>query len=102
MHKAIREGLEEGVDEIQVNGARQLREGWMHVHGASLQGHPHSLSKFGYSCTHTPLDERNIPPLGRIGDPDDIIASVRVQDGRVSFPVADTDWIWELIVALRR
>jgi len=30
----------------------------------------------------TILDERNIPPLGRVGDPDDIIASVRVQDGK--------------------
>ena len=39
------------------------------------------------------LDERNIPPLGRIGDPDDIIASVRVQDGKVSFRAVDTDCI---------
>jgi len=30
-------------------------------------------------------DQRNIPALGRIGDPDDIIASVRVEDGRVRF-----------------
>ncbi|KAF9781347.1 hypothetical protein BJ322DRAFT_1145098 [Thelephora terrestris] len=59
LHKAVLEGLEEGVDEVQANGARQLQEGWMHIH-----------------------DERNIPPLGRIGDPDDIIASVRVQDGK--------------------
>jgi len=59
LHKAIREGLEEGVDEVQTNGARQLQEGWMHIH-----------------------DERNIPPSGRIGDPDDIIASVRVQGGK--------------------
>ena len=36
LHKAIREGLEEGVDEVQANGARQLQEGWMHIHGASL------------------------------------------------------------------
>ncbi|KAI0247891.1 hypothetical protein BJV78DRAFT_1081998, partial [Lactifluus subvellereus] len=26
-------------------------------------------------------DCNNIPPLSRIGDPDDILASVRVQDG---------------------
>lgn len=31
-------------------------------------------------------DQRNIPALGRIGDPDDIIASVRVEEGRVGFP----------------
>lgn len=29
------------------------------------------------------LDDRNVPALGRIGDPDDIIASVRVEDGQV-------------------
>ena len=32
----------------------------------------------------TSLDNRNIPALGRIGDPDDIIASVRVEEGKVS------------------
>ena len=37
------------------------------------------------------LDERNIPPLGRVGDPGDIIASVRVQDGKVSFTAIDVD-----------
>ncbi|PFH53424.1 hypothetical protein AMATHDRAFT_1090 [Amanita thiersii Skay4041] len=31
--------------------------------------------------------ERNIPPLGRIGDPDDIIATVLVDDGKI---LADT------------
>jgi hypothetical protein len=30
-------------------------------------------------------DERNIPALGRVGDPDDIIGTVLVQDGSV-FP----------------
>jgi hypothetical protein len=29
------------------------------------------------------LDMRNVPALGRIGDPDDIIASVRVEGGKV-------------------
>jgi hypothetical protein len=28
-------------------------------------------------------DDRNLPPLNRIGDPDDILASVRVQGGKV-------------------
>jgi len=28
-------------------------------------------------------DQRNPPPLGRIGDPDDIIASVLVEEGTV-------------------
>ncbi|KAF8892920.1 hypothetical protein BD779DRAFT_1436270 [Infundibulicybe gibba] len=60
LHESILEGLCEGVDEIQINGATQVQNGWMHIH-----------------------DDRNIPPLGRIGDPDDIIASVLVQDGKI-------------------
>ena len=78
LHKAIREGLMEGVDEVQTNGARQLQEGWMHIHGTFFH-----LLWFRFRV-YIPLDERNIPPFGRIGDPDDIIASVRVQDGKVS------------------
>jgi hypothetical protein len=31
------------------------------------------------------IDERNIPPLNRIGDPDDILASVRVENGKVKY-----------------
>ncbi|KAF8480061.1 hypothetical protein DFH94DRAFT_630740 [Russula ochroleuca] len=60
LHEAISEGLAEAVDDIQVAGALQLGEGWMHIH-----------------------DERNIPPLNRIGDPDDILASVRVENGKI-------------------
>ncbi|KAJ7704348.1 hypothetical protein B0H17DRAFT_1039333 [Mycena rosella] len=60
LHEAIQDGLREGVDDIQINGAAQLGEGWMHIH-----------------------DDRNIPALGRIGDPDDIIASVLVQAGKI-------------------
>ncbi|KAK0485029.1 hypothetical protein IW261DRAFT_1394538 [Armillaria novae-zelandiae] len=60
LHQAIQDGLREGVDEVQQNGATQLQNGWMHIH-----------------------DERNIPPLGRIGDPDDILASVLVEDGKI-------------------
>lgn len=33
------------------------------------------------------IDERNIPPLNRVGDPDDIIASVLVDDSRVRLAV---------------
>lgn len=34
------------------------------------------------------VDERNIPPLNRVGDPDDIIASVLVTDSKVSIPIS--------------
>ena len=87
LHKAISEGLEEEVDEIQMNGARQLQEGWMHIHGASLC--PITPAYFRCFLAYTLPDERNIPPLGRVGDPDDIIASVRVQDGKVRFTAVD-------------
>ncbi|KAL5478341.1 hypothetical protein ACEPAI_2525 [Sanghuangporus weigelae] len=58
LHKTIKEGLLQ--DEIWTNGAIQTQSGWMHI-----------------------FDQRNIPPLGRIPDPDDILASVRVEDGRM-------------------
>ncbi|KAF5392742.1 hypothetical protein D9757_000811 [Collybiopsis confluens] len=60
LHEAIQSGLKADVDEVPRNGATQLQEGWMHIH-----------------------DERNVPALGRIGDPDDILASVLVQDGKI-------------------
>ncbi|KAL0578539.1 hypothetical protein V5O48_003440 [Marasmius crinis-equi] len=60
LHEAIQSGLEEDVDEIQRNGAIQQHSGWMHIH-----------------------DGRNVPALGRIGDPDDIIATVLVEEGQI-------------------
>jgi hypothetical protein len=38
---------------------------------------------FLYYVPFTITDDRNIPALGRIGDVDDIIASVLVEDGKV-------------------
>ncbi|KAI0795747.1 hypothetical protein C8Q75DRAFT_712104 [Abortiporus biennis] len=64
LHKAVQSALRDGIDEIQKNGAIQTQQGWMHIH-----------------------DERNVPALGRIGDPDDILASVRVEEGKI---LADT------------
>ncbi|KAI0649914.1 hypothetical protein C8Q79DRAFT_901051 [Trametes meyenii] len=60
LHNAIQSALRDGLDEVQKNGAIQMGEGWMHIH-----------------------DDRNVPALGRIGDPDDIIASVRVEEGQI-------------------
>lgn len=37
LHEAIRKGLQEGVDDIQINGALQTHSGWMHVHGEPFQ-----------------------------------------------------------------
>jgi hypothetical protein len=33
LHEAISEGLAEAVDDIQVSGALQVGDGWMHIHG---------------------------------------------------------------------
>ncbi|EGO01065.1 hypothetical protein SERLA73DRAFT_50596, partial [Serpula lacrymans var. lacrymans S7.3] len=60
LHRAIQTGLREGADDIQINGALQLQIGWMHIH-----------------------DERNVPALGRVGDPDDILASLLVEDSKI-------------------
>ncbi|KAF7760566.1 hypothetical protein Agabi119p4_11242 [Agaricus bisporus var. burnettii] len=57
LHSAVKDGLREGVDEIQKTSAVQKMDGWMHIH-----------------------DERNIPALNRIGDPDDIIGTVLVKN----------------------
>ncbi|KAH7882954.1 hypothetical protein F5I97DRAFT_2066612 [Phlebopus sp. FC_14] len=79
LHKAIKEALHEGADDVWKNGALQLQRGWMHIHG--LFG----LPSITCSCTYTPssIDNRNVPALGRIGDPDDIIASVLVEDSKI-------------------
>ncbi|KIJ63645.1 hypothetical protein HYDPIDRAFT_91999 [Hydnomerulius pinastri MD-312] len=71
MHEAIQQALREGSDEVWTNGALQLQQGWMHIHGLRNL----------FLTLH--VDNRNIPALGRIGDPDDIIASVLVEDSRI-------------------
>jgi len=35
MHEAIQKGLQEKVDDVWINGALQLQQGWMHIHGMS-------------------------------------------------------------------
>ncbi|KAI6107777.1 hypothetical protein EDD16DRAFT_1488520 [Pisolithus croceorrhizus] len=77
---AIRQGLREGVDEVWMNGALQLRHGWMHIHGAV---HAHRFRILTGPSNTRETDSRNIPPLGRIGDPDDIIGSVLVEDSKI-------------------
>jgi len=87
LHGALQSGLEADVDDIQRNGALQMQQGWMHIH-----------------------DDRNIPSMGRIGDPDDIIASVLIEDGKIksgtyqpmpSYRLCTTDGIIQLTQGLR-
>jgi hypothetical protein len=80
--------LREGVDDVQINGATQLGDGWMHINGLLSNS---LLSSILSNLLYTLLkDVRNIPALGRIGDPDDIIGSVRVEEGKVTHTVLCT------------
>jgi hypothetical protein len=68
--------LEDGSDDILMSAAMQTGEGWMHINGLStFVFREHLYSSF--------TDERNLPPMGRISDPEDIIGSVRVEGGKV-------------------
>jgi len=58
LHDTLKDALTS--DNILLAQATQLQHGWMHIN-----------------------DDRNLPPLGRIAGPDDIIASVRVENGQV-------------------
>jgi len=79
MHETVKNALKEGVDETVAAEALQRKSGWMHIQGAfSMQ------SCLVYLFDVSGLDERNIPALGRVGDPDDILASVMVENGKVS------------------
>jgi hypothetical protein len=77
LQKSVKDGLSKNVDDIQRNGAMQIQGGWMHIHGAFATP----------SCPHVAIntftDSRNLPPLGRIGNPDDIIGTVLVEDSKV-------------------
>ncbi|EMD36987.1 hypothetical protein CERSUDRAFT_95256 [Gelatoporia subvermispora B] len=88
LHEAVQSALRDEIDDIQRNGAIQTQQGWMHIH-----------------------DSRNIPALGRIGDPDDIIASVRVEEGKIlaetyqpmpSYRLCTADGVLQLTEGLAR
>ncbi|KAK1227529.1 hypothetical protein PQX77_009436 [Marasmius sp. AFHP31] len=76
LHEAIQNGLKEDVDDVQRNGAIQQHSGWMHIH-----------------------DDRNVPALGRIGDVDDIIASVLVEEGKILADTYQTMPAYRLVTA---
>lgn len=50
----------------------------MHINGTWL-----SRTLYALSPNEAHSDDRNLPEVGRISRPDDIIASVRVEDGKV-------------------
>ncbi|WWD00641.1 hypothetical protein V866_007576 [Kwoniella sp. B9012] len=61
LHSAIQSGLELGKsDSIKYEAESRPTDGWIHV-----------------------TDERAIPPVGRIGETEDLIGSVYVQDGKI-------------------
>jgi hypothetical protein len=60
LQEAVRRALDGGSDPVWSNAALVAGTGWMHVH-----------------------DERNPPMPGRIGEPEDILGSVRVEEGKI-------------------
>ena len=82
LHRTIQSSLAAGLDDIWDNGAKQVQQGWMHIHGEKTHC---PICKVLYASLYLRvLDQRNVPALGRIGDPDDIIASVLVTDSMVN------------------
>jgi hypothetical protein len=80
LHRTIQSSLAAGLDDIWDNGAKQVQQGWMHVHGEKT---PPICNVLYASLYPRVQDQRNVPALGRIGDPDDIIASVLVENSMV-------------------
>ncbi|KAF9451434.1 hypothetical protein P691DRAFT_699271 [Macrolepiota fuliginosa MF-IS2] len=78
LHSAIKDGLKEGVDEIQKATAIQTMDGWMHIHGMLFM-----LLRSRDMVADVFIDQRNIPALNRIGDPDDIIGTVLVENSEI-------------------
>ncbi|WRT64741.1 uncharacterized protein IL334_001675 [Kwoniella shivajii] len=61
LHEAIQSGLEnDKADSVKFEAETRPTDGWIHI-----------------------TDERAIPPAGRIGETEDLIGSVYVQDGKV-------------------
>ncbi|KAG1822391.1 hypothetical protein EV424DRAFT_1321696 [Suillus variegatus] len=79
MHEAIQTGLQEKVDDIWINAALQLQQ-WLDAYTRYVTL---PLCLRSVRTKNNVVDSRNLPALGRIGDPDDIIASVLVQDSKI-------------------
>ncbi|KAF8579075.1 hypothetical protein K439DRAFT_1654640 [Ramaria rubella] len=88
LHQVVHMAIEDGIDERLKNEALQLGEGWMHIN-----------------------DDRNLPVMGRISTPDDIIASVRVQGAEIisqtyspmpTYRICTTDGLTTLSEGLER
>jgi hypothetical protein len=61
VHESVKSGLEKGVaDTVDFEASARPGDGYIHI-----------------------TDERAIPPAGRIGETEDLIGSVFVQDGKV-------------------
>jgi hypothetical protein len=77
LHASIKDGLRLGKAEtVEFEAATRPSDGYIHITGELL------LCVLGLKADI--VDERAIPPAGRIGETEDLIGSVFVQDGKVS------------------
>lgn len=77
LHASIKDGLRLGKAEtVEFEAATRPSDGYIHITGE------HSTMRARPKADN--VDERAIPPAGRIGETEDLIGSVFVQDGKVS------------------
>ena len=80
LHASIKEGLRLGEGEtVEFEAQTRPSDGYIHITGMS-----YSFDFFRINRILMPIiDERAIPPAGRIGETEDLIGSVFVKDGKV-------------------
>jgi hypothetical protein len=85
-HASIRDALDKGKAEAAgFEAAGRPGDGYIHITGPSCTAIRSTLGGWRTNVL-TQLDERALPPAGRIGETEDLIGSVFVQDGEVGLP----------------
>ena len=81
LHEAIRSGLEGNkAPSIEYEAAGRPGDGYMHITGENIPAGTRAR-RTGRQLLSP--DERAVPPVGRIGETEDLIGSVFVQEGKV-------------------
>lgn len=78
LHTSIKDALRMGkAESVEFEASTRPSDGYIHITGM-----PYPHTKIVCVTDHW-VDERAIPPAGRIGETEDLIGSVFVQDGKV-------------------